>query len=291
MVMALPQARRLSRFVLISADAEKLARFYERALGCHRVAVEHRGGADFERTMGVDGGARSITLRLGGQEIELLQLDRAGRPYPAGAMSSDLFFQHLAVVVSDMDIAYRHLSGIDEWTAISKQGPQRLPASSGGVTAFKFRDPEGHPLELLAFAAGTAPTQWSQASEAGPFYGIDHSAISVLDSATSIAFYRSFGLSVTGVSLNVGAEQGRLDDLLDPQVEVTALAADRSTPHLELLDYRRADMPSRIGVHDNDIAATRLVWQACSSSTAIDVLPGIRPLIDPDGHRHLLIPG
>lgn len=289
--MALPQARRLSRFVLVSADAGKLAPFYEHALGCRFVTSGHRGGADFESAMGVDGGALSITLRLGMQPIELLQFNHAGQPYPSDGLSSDLLFQHLAVVVSDMDIAYRHLSGVDGWTAISNQGPQRLPASSGGVTAFKFRDPEGHPLELLAFAAGTEPSHWTHASAAGPFLGIDHSAISVSDTATSIAFYRSLGLPVKGGSVNTGAEQGRLDDLVDPQVEVTTLAADQPTPHLELLGYRRYGVSSRIDVHNNDIAATRLVWQARLSAVAIDATPKVTALVDPDGHRHLFVSG
>ena len=49
---------------------------------------------------------------------------------------------------------YARLSAHAGWTTISTDGPQLLPASSGGVTAYKFRDPEGHPLELIAFPPG-----------------------------------------------------------------------------------------------------------------------------------------
>lgn len=42
----------------------------------------------------------------------------------------------------------------------------RLPESSGGVTAFKFRDPDGHPLELLAFPDGKVPSRWGAQPDA-----------------------------------------------------------------------------------------------------------------------------
>ena len=34
---------------------------------------------------------------------------------------------------------------------ITVGGPIRLPCASGGARAFKFRDEDGHPLELLEF--------------------------------------------------------------------------------------------------------------------------------------------
>ena len=94
--------------------------------------------------------------------------------------------------------AYRRLCSVSGWTAISIDGPQRLPASSGGVSAFKFRDPDGHPLELLAFPDGAWPAHWQARSNGDLALGIDHSAISVSDSARSIAFYEALGLRVAG---------------------------------------------------------------------------------------------
>ena len=41
---------------------------------------------------------------------------------------------------------FRH--GTDTRTEPPGHGPQLLPPSTGSVTAFKVRDPDGHPLEL-----------------------------------------------------------------------------------------------------------------------------------------------
>ena len=96
-------------------------------------------------------------------------------------------FQHFAIVVSDMTAAYANLQVLQNWTAISRW-PANSPPSSGGVTAFKFRDPEGHPLELLTFAPGPKSARWSLRSD-NNYLGIDHSAISVADTDRSVAFY------------------------------------------------------------------------------------------------------
>jgi hypothetical protein len=53
------------------------------------------------------------------------------------------------------------------------------------VTAFKFRDHDGHPLELLAFPEGRVPGPGRTANGTGPFLGVDHTAIAVRDTARS----------------------------------------------------------------------------------------------------------
>ena len=75
----------------------------------------------------------------------------------------------------------------------AETGPVTLPKSAGGVTAVKFRDPEGHPLEFLQFPPG-ANADWKGAG----IMGIDHSAISVGDVAASRRFYARHGLSEGG---------------------------------------------------------------------------------------------
>lgn len=273
----------LSRFSLTTADAESLAAFYEGVFGCRRLSTERLSGPGFETLMGVSGGALGTTLSLGGQIVELLQFDRRGRPYPHEGAAFDLVFQHFAIVVSDMAEAYRRLSAIEGWTAISRGGPQILPASSGGVAAFKFRDPEGHPLELLAFPRDAVPQSWLTNANGALFRGIDHSAISVSDTARSIAFYEGLGLSVSTRSLNRGREQEALDDIANVQVEVTALTARQPDPHLELLCYSEVSPNGSAICGNADIAATRLVFAAADAAAS-------KELVDPDGH-HLLIEG
>jgi catechol 2,3-dioxygenase-like lactoylglutathione lyase family enzyme len=278
---------RIARFSLTTGAADRLADFYERALGFRQIGLETRVGAAFETLMGVAGGARGLVLELGEQEVELLEFAARGRPYPQHAASSDLTFQHLAIVVADMRAAYEGLLAVAGWTAITEGGPQRLPDSSGGVTAFKFRDPDGHPLELLAFPEGKSPPPWRDNGGPGPGLGIDHSAISVADAARSTAFYEALGLTVSARSHNRGPEQARLDGLPAPDVEVTALSPTQATPHIELLCYRSSARAESVPLRNNDIAASRLVLEAAGLPRA-GAGAVRRGLFDPDGH-HLLI--
>jgi catechol 2,3-dioxygenase-like lactoylglutathione lyase family enzyme len=263
---------RLARVGLTTPDATRLCQFYERVLGFHRLAVGRRSIADVDTD--------SITLGLGRETIELLQFDQPGRLYPDQLASSDLRFQHFAIVVSDMARAYRRLNAIDGWSAISTHGPQRLPPSSGGVDAFKFRDPDGHPLELLAFPHGKAPSYWQRSPKDELFLGIDHSAIGVADSGRSFAFYEALGLRLAARSHNSGSAQQLLDNVDRPQVEVTALTPPQATPHVELLCYRSIAHQATSGLRYNDVATTRLIFESHEGLS--------ENLIDPDGH-HLMI--
>jgi catechol 2,3-dioxygenase-like lactoylglutathione lyase family enzyme len=281
------RARRIAGFGLTSAEASRLTEFYVTAFGARHVSSEQLTGARIERQMGVRGGALRHTLKLGREALEILQFDTPGRPYPHPLSPDDTVFQHFAIVVREMALAVLRLQRIEGWAPISIGGPQRLPHRSGGVTAFKFQDPDGHPLELLEFPDHAVPAHWRERSEDGIFMGIDHSAISVRDSAVSTAFYQALGFDVAGQSLNHGNAQARLDGVTSPQVEVTALSLDASTPHLELLCYRSQVHPPRQVLASNDVAATRIALVAEGPEN--DLKAAQRLLIDPDGHRLLLI--
>lgn len=279
---------RLARFGLTTHDANRLAAFYERAFGCKVVSHELCSGGVCQRLAHVRGGAQCVTVAIGDQLIELSEFDHPGRPYPHDLSPYDVHFQHFAIVVADMKQALEQLSKVDGWTAISTAGPQHLPHRSGDVTAFKFRDPEGHPLELLAFAAGTIPAHWRNRSHKELFLGIDHSAMSIADVQRSVAFYENLGLTTIARTLNHGLEQQRLDGVVDPYVDVIALAPATTTPHVELLCYRSHSRLQNPALRRNDVAATRLIFQAASrlgtsSDTADEYI-----IQDPDGH-HLQI--
>jgi catechol 2,3-dioxygenase-like lactoylglutathione lyase family enzyme len=292
--------QKLSRIILICSEAEQLAEFYIRAFGFVRIEDSPKSDSGFAALIGLaNGQVRLASLRLGNQLISLAETQPPGRSYPRNVPGWDPRFQHFAIVVSDMAAAYANLQALRNWTAISTDGPQVLPASSGGVTAFKFRDPEGHPLELLAFAPGATPARWAFRS-GNLCLGIDHSAISVADTGRSIAFYSRLGLARTASSLNVGREQEKLDDLLGAVVEVTALAPPtQAVPHVELLCYRGNFDRRQHLTNRNDVAATQLVFEVkhaldaivarnrdttISSSTAAES-EGLRILLrDPDGH-------
>jgi catechol 2,3-dioxygenase-like lactoylglutathione lyase family enzyme len=65
----------------------------------------------YERLTGVFGlRMRTARIRLGEEYIELTEfLAPRGRPAPVDARSNDRWFQHIAIIVSDMDRAYRWL--------------------------------------------------------------------------------------------------------------------------------------------------------------------------------------
>ena len=276
--MAMIATTGIARFSLTSADPGKLARFYVEVLG-FTPGIAYSVDAS---VYGAPGMATVRRLRLGAQEIELVGFDQPGAPYPPDSTSHDGWFQHLALVTNDIAQAHARLTGTVDWDAVTTGGrPVQLPRTSGGVTAFKFRDPEGHPLELLAFAAGEAPSFWAGSPSAGPCIGIDHSAIVVADAASSIAFYAELGLTAGSRSLNRGLEQDALDGARDVEVGVTGLSHAGATPHLELLAY---DAPAvRTGiVGPADVACSRSVL------TYAEAGQPTRILADPDGHRVML---
>jgi catechol 2,3-dioxygenase-like lactoylglutathione lyase family enzyme len=283
--VALPEfgVGRIARLSLTSANADRLSIFYESALGFRRMSKREFSAAESEALTGVRGGAHRLTLQLGREILEILQFDSTGRPYPAGATAADIIFQHFAIVVADMEGAYRRLLSVPAWTPISTAGPQQLPQSSGGVTAFKFRDPEGHPLELLAFPEHSTPLRWRTLECADLFLGIDHSAISVRDTARACDFYRGLGLRVSAQTVNRGPEQESLDGLPQARVRVTALAPPDSGPHLELLCYDSPDRANNLDLRHNDVATTRIVLAAGPPILESQAARGLS-LCDPDGH-------
>jgi catechol 2,3-dioxygenase-like lactoylglutathione lyase family enzyme len=263
----------IAGFRLVTADLSGLSTFYRDVLGFVLDGPEQAISGEEVRLLGLRGSGRRQALRLGGQSVAIEQFDPPGRPYPADGNAASLWFQHLALVVADMGQAFQRVRG---QPAISEGGPQHLPASSGGVVAYKFRDPDGHPLELLRFPDGSRPRAWQGRSAIGGQigFGIDHSAISVADADASVAFYGSLGLQPGERTLNHGLQQQRLDHLRDVQVTVTPMRASETTPHLELLGYRVPRGAAGPILQANDIAATRIVWH------------GTRTVLlrDPDGH-------
>jgi catechol 2,3-dioxygenase-like lactoylglutathione lyase family enzyme len=246
------------------AELERSIAFYCDALG----------GVLIEQARHKDG--RMARLRLGEQELVLFAPDAPGLPYPRQRSASDPWFQHLAIVVADVSWAYAHVCR-HAFEAISEDGPQTLSPNTGLVTAFKFRDPDGHPLELIHFPAGVGDARWQQRK--GLFLGIDHSALVVTDMQRSLAFYERLGFRVTARSHNRGPEQARLDGIADVDVDVVSLApALPEPPRLELLGYR-VHGKQAIDRAPNDIAADCTVMQVS------DVGDGGGGLLkDPDGH-------
>jgi catechol 2,3-dioxygenase-like lactoylglutathione lyase family enzyme len=228
-------------------------------------------------------GADKRVLRLGGETIELVQ--SGGRPIPADSRSNDRWFQHLAIVVSDIDAAYARV--LRAGAVSISVGPQVLPQwnpNAGGINAVYFRDPDGHPLELIQYPPGRGNPRWQDKSRL--FLGIDHTAIAARDTERSLAFYRDgLGLQVAGGSENWGIEQELLSAVPGAHVRITTLRAERG-PAIELLDYlvpgNGRAMPS--DTNPGDLWAEVVVLHAATVATAGESLR------DPDGHALRLNP-
>jgi catechol 2,3-dioxygenase-like lactoylglutathione lyase family enzyme len=301
----------LLRISLPVLDLDRAEAFYRDGLGFEAVGSSTQIDPAFGSLLGVDGlRARSLRMRLGLQEVEFVAYQPIGEAYPTQSTSTDLWFQHFAIVVSDIQSAHAKVARQPGFSPISRDGPQRLPPEAGSVTAFKFRDPDGHPLELIYFPPGSGVEIWHELAKRALFLGIDHSAISVSDTSASKAFYAGqLGMMEAGHSLNAGPPQARLDGVEDPVVDVTALRPTRqATPHLELLGYH---LPSRdksraLSGGSNDIASAQVVLEVddirslirrLTAAGTVFVSPGLLRLShgeeaalvrDPDGHRLML---
>ncbi len=219
-------------------DADAEAEFFTTVLGFEKLSDTERSGDSLEHLTGVFASrCRVVRLRLGEECVELNQfLAPAGRPVPADSRSNDHWFQHIAIVVSDMDRAYRQLR--EHRVRHASSGPQTLPAwnpDAGGISAFYFKDPEDHVLEVIHFPAGKGEARWQATDKL--FLGVDHTAIVVESTDRSLSFYRdALGMRVAGSSENYGTEQEHLNAVFGARLRVTALRADRG-PGIELLEY------------------------------------------------------
>jgi catechol 2,3-dioxygenase-like lactoylglutathione lyase family enzyme len=278
------KAERIVRISRMVSDLDRAEAFYRDALGFRAVG---RGRVD-ATTLAVLGGggagAEEVVMRLGAQDIGLVRLTGPCRRYPPDSRSNDLWFQHLAIVVTDMDAAYAQLSLHSGWRPISEGGPQLLPPSNGALRAFKFRDPDGHPLELLWFPSGQGRAVWHAGETSAPFLGIDHSALAVASTPRSLRFYRALGFRVSDRSFNRGPAQARLDGLAGARVRVTGLRpASTAGPGLELLGYHPPGRSAPMSCPSD----MRTDWVTLTVSS----MPGASPraVRDPDGHRLVLV--
>ena len=264
------------------SSLDRTERFYRDALEFRTAGRKHMRDPSLNALFGLpDEGMDVLTMQLGDQQVEFTQFERPGRPYPKDSRSPDLWFQHFAIVVSDMDAAYARVRGAGA-EPISLDGPETLPERNGHVRAFKFRDPDGHPLELLWFPPGQGRPVWHRRT--GLFLGIDHSAIAIASTDTSLAFYKGvLGLSVTYGVTNEGETQERLDGVAGAVVRITGLQPSMpEAPGIEFLDYRRPATGRRAGcscgryrARASDADCPRLAPSPCKPRPAVAV-PNLR---------------
>ncbi len=302
--------RAIGPILITVGDMDRSVDFYTRVLTFETVSDKELSGDEVEHLFSVFGArVRLVRMRLGNESIELAQfLAPRGRPIPVDSRSNDLWFQHIAIIVSDMDRAYSVLRQNNVEHASS--GPQRLPdwnKNAGGIKAFYFKDPDGHPVEVLEFPPDKGNPKWHR-GDGRLFLGIDHTAIAVSDTEASLKFYHDIlGLGIAGESENYGTEQEHLNNVFGARLRITALRAPVG-PGIELLEYLSprdgrpypADERANDLVHrqteletddaDGTIAPLRLAACRFVSSGSISFAGGTvgftRGFVvrDPDGH-------
>src|SRR5262245_35230709 len=296
------------------SDMDRAVEFYS-ALTFQKVSDIEVFGDDLEHLEGVFGARmRIVRMQLGNEHLDLTQyLAPPGRPIAADSRSNDLWFQHIAIVVRDMDQAFEKLRALK--VQFVSTGPQTLPASikaAAGIKAFYFRDPDQHNLEIIYFPPGKGDPRW-QAKTDKLFLGIDHTAIGISNTDASLRFYRDLlGLRKAGESENFGTEQEHLNQVFGAHLLITGMRSD-SGPGVEFLEYLTPTdgRPRPADVHANDIVH----WHTTIVTDDVDLLtkklrdahvgfisPGVVVMPkdkagfskgalvgDPDGHEVLLI--
>src|SRR6185295_8412878 len=224
------------------ADVDREADFFTKVLQFEKVADFRVVGSEYGKMVGVfNANMRIVHLRLGDQIVELTQYvsPPTGRPIPVPSYSNDEWFQHMAIVVSDMDAAYKILqeNNVQQVSAHPITIPQTNPGAAG-IKAIKFHDPERHDLELLYFPPGKGDPSWQKPTNK-LFLGLSHTAMTVGNTEKGVTFYRDLlGIDVGGFTLNSGATQEVLDNLFNDTCHVTEMMPVSAPPHIEFLEYK-----------------------------------------------------
>src|SRR5438132_9679941 len=253
------------------SDMDRSVAFYS-ALAFHKVSDIEVLGEQYEHLEGVFGvRMRIVRMQLGNEYLDLTEyLAPRGRPVPADSRSNDLWFQHIAIVVRDMDQAFEKLRALK--VQFVSTGPQTLPPSikaAAGIKAFYFRDPDQHNLEIIYFPPGKGDPRWQEKTD-NLFLGIDHTAIGIANTEVSLHFYRDLlGFHKAGESENFGTEQEHLNQVFGAHSQITGMRA-ASGAVIEFLEYLtpRDGRARPADVHANDIVH----WQTMITTDDVDIM-------------------
>ena len=283
LVLLAVRRRRVRRVLRVSravADLDRAEAFHRDGLGLARVAA---GPCDpaLPAILGLPGTrADQVVMRLGRQEIALVRFDPPGAPHPAGGRADDHSFQHPPLLAADPAAPPPSVAALHP-AALSDGGPATLPPGQRRHLGLEVPRPGRPPAGADPFPAGAGGGALWRARP-GVFLGLDHSALTVRDTARSLHFYRRLGFRVAARSQNEGEAQARLDGLPAARAAVTSLRPP-GIPRmgLELLCYAPPGRPAA-------------PWPANDAVTDWTTLlvPGLRRprlLRDPDGHRMLLV--
>jgi catechol 2,3-dioxygenase-like lactoylglutathione lyase family enzyme len=263
------------------SDMDRSVDFFAKVLSFKKISDVEVHGPEYEKLQGVFGlRMRVVRMKLGHEMIDLTEyLAPQGRPIPAHWQSNDHSFQHIAIVVADMDKAYAHLRA--HKVRHASTGPQTIPATNraaAGIRAFYFKDSDGHHLEIIYFPPGKGDPRW-QRNNGQLFRGIDHTAIVVGNSHKGLQFYRDrLGLKLAGESMNHGTEQEHLNNVAGARLRISGLKAENG-PGIEFLEYLS---PKNGKPAPKDTRATDL-WHWQTTLATADAVVAARKIRDSGG--------
>ena len=304
-------------------NIDEQMRWYSETLGFKAGKREILEGKWLNELLGIsDAVVDRVILHLGDEELELWEFQKKadlnnnnfeGEVIPVDSKSNDLWFQHICIVVKDIEEAFR--KGADKSAQISSR-PQTLPEWNTGaanIKAVKFKDIHGHSLELLNFPEDKGDIRWHK-NQIDLFKGIDHTAIGVSDTQKSIEFYNGIlNLELVGQGTNYGKEQDEMDGLENTKVLISTLRPSNHGMGIELLDYQLPNQKRRprINPKTTDLNEWRVILlvenlrdiytrlKSSNSSKSLGSIVSIPENIwggvtacqirDPDGHALLLI--
>ena len=308
-VSADAQVKRVDAVGITVKDMNRSLKFYMEVLNFRKVSDVEIKGESYEALYNLFGmHARVVRLQLGDEFIELTDYyTSGGRSIPENQESNDLSFQHIAIVVSDMEKAYQQLR--DNSIEFVSTEPQTLPKSipaAEGIKAFYFHDPDNHNLEIIYFPKGKGQAKWQEPTKR-LFLGIDHTAIGVSNTESSHQFYGNLlGIERKGESFNKGTEQEHLNNVKGASLHITGYRSNEGHG-VEFLEYllpgpgKRYPSDTRsddlwnwytiLIVDDIQQLFNKLKLSAFKvESTKISTIGSFKALLvrDPDGHALLI---
>jgi catechol 2,3-dioxygenase-like lactoylglutathione lyase family enzyme len=233
------QTKSADAVVITVKDMNRSEKFYTEVLGFKKISDMEVYGREWELLTGVFGvHLRIVRMQLGDEFIELTDyLTTGGRSIPEDQHSNDLSFQHIAIVVSDMEKAYAQVKkyNVEHVSTTPQTLPKSIPGAEG-IKAFYFHDPDNHNLELIYFPKGKGQAKWQSANNK-IFLGIDHTAIGISSTEKSHHFYSTLlGIVYKGESFNKGTEQEHLNNVEGASLHITGHRAEQGIG-VEFLQY------------------------------------------------------
>lgn len=207
--------------------------FYMRVLKFEKVLDYIEEGEAYEKLTNLSNvKSRVVELILGGARLRLNEFKNLKCwNIPIDALPTAHWFQHIAIVVRDMNKAFMWLQQNNVEHVINFQ---KNPYEKDGTSIYFFKDPDEHVLELIYFPPDKRGEKWETSSN-NLFMGISHEAIMMQDSKKSFQFYKHL-LGMQKVEhYSYDIEEEALSQLLQSRVAITGLKAEEG-PALELIE-------------------------------------------------------